>query len=346
MKKKKRLLVFLLVLSLILSSCAAEEAPRPDLLDPVNATLETAPVEYRQLSSIELYDGKVLPPIQELSFDISGYLYGLFVSPGEEVGEGEVIATIVGKNYNDVANLKSEIAEYKEENESTFQYIEAELELSRLSGADTSELELKLKHEKEQVEFRLSEMEKRLAELQEGDTSLHYIEAPYDCRIIATAAIREGNFVNADIPLAAIEGNGDVMVTCEFIAERTINSLNSYYAIINGKEYELEYIPYTKQELKDYSTKDITPDTRFRLVNNDGSVSAGDYAKIVTVSDTVDHVLAVPLNAVYSDSTGKFVYEVVDNVRVRRQVKTGISDSIYIEILEGLTEGGYVYVKN
>lgn len=347
MKTKSKILGILLAATLCMSACAKEEAPRPELLNPVNATLETAPVEYRQLSSISLFDGKVLPAVEELSFDRDGYLYGLFVSAGDEVNEGEVLATIVGADYNTLNDYQSQIDDMKAANEERFKYLESELELARLSGGDTAELELQYKHEKEIAELKLTELREKRNELREnGDIGLYYIESPADCRVLSAANLRQGAFVGKDVPLVALETKGNYTITCEFINEKTINSLNRYYALINGKEYELEYIPYSKQELKDLSAKDIIPDSKFVLVDGDDNVTVGDYAKVITVSGVVDNVLAVPVNAVYSDSTGRFVYEVVDNVRVKRPVKTGISDSIYIEILEGISDGGYVYVKN
>lgn len=346
MKRKFNVLGILLAASLSLSACTEAELPRPELINPVNATMDSATVEYRQLISLNQYDGKVLPAVKELSFDTDGYLYGLFVSPGDMVGEGDVIATIVGKNYNKLKSIEDEITEFKEEMQTNITYLEAELELTKLSGADSSELELNLKHTKELNQLHLDKLEKEKEELSKGDTGLKYIEAPYDCYILSTASVRAGSFVSAGLPLAAIEAEGDCTVTCEFLNERTVSNLESYYAVINGKEYSLEYIPYTKQEMKDYSAKNIVPDSKFRLVDADENVTVGDYAKVITISDRIDHVLSVPIDAVMHDASGHFVYEIVDGVRVKRNVTTGVSDSMYIEILEGLSEGGYVYVKN
>ena len=333
---------------LCLCACSPEEpaAPRPELLNPANVAIDTASVEYRQLVSINQYDGKVLPATKILSFDMDGYLYGLFVTPGEKIGEGEVIATIVGKNYNSYKNIEKELKDFKESSATTIKYLEAELELAKLSGGDYAEMELNLKHTRERNELQQKRLEQEMETLAKGDISLHYIEAPYDCTILSTASVNYGNFISAGLPLAAIEAEGNPTVTCEFINQKTIASLSSYYAIINGKEYELEYVPYSKQEMKDYSAKSIIPDAKFTLLNQDENISIGDYAKVITVSDVKDYVLSVPIDAVMRDTAGHFVYEIVDGVKVKRYVETGSSDSMYIEIINGLTEGGYVYVKN
>lgn len=346
MKKRHKFLCLLLAASLSLNACAEEEVTRPELINPANVSIDTARVEYRQLVSLNQYDAKVLPAVREISFDVDGYLYGLYVNPGDLIGEGDVIATIVGKDYNSLKNIEKEIADFKENSESNITYLEAELELAKLAGGDYEEKELNLKHTKELNELNLEKLEKEREELLAGDVSLHYIEAPYDCCVLSTASVRTGSFVSSGLVLAAIESEGDYTVTCEFMNERTVSELDSYYAIINGREYELKYVPYTKQEMKDYSAKGIIPDSKFTLVNADDNVAVGDYAKVITVADQVDHVLSVPIDAVMRDAAEHFVYEIVDGVRVKRIVTTGISDSMYIEIIDGLSEGGYVYVKN
>ena len=58
------------------------------------------------------------------------------------------------------------------------------------------------------------------------------------------------------------------------------------------------------------------------------------------------HVLSIPAGAVYQDSNGSYVYLMEDDVRVRRDVITGYTDNVYVEIAEGLQEGDRVYVKN
>ena len=57
-------------------------------------------------------------------------------------------------------------------------------------------------------------------------------------------------------------------------------------------------------------------------------------------------VLAIPQNAVYSDATGEFVYEIKDGERIRRSVILGISDNANVEVVEGLEEGACIYVKS
>ena len=56
-------------------------------------------------------------------------------------------------------------------------------------------------------------------------------------------------------------------------------------------------------------------------------------------------MLTVPVNALYRDETGQYVYRMEDGKRVRCEVEVGMTSDVKAEILEGLQEGDEVYVK-
>lgn len=330
----------------MLAGCAKEKEARPELLEPVNARIEVAQAEVRQLSNMTVYQAQVLPATEDLCFDINGYLYGIYVETGDMVEEGEVLATLVGENYDTINSLKDEISSMKSSNETRFTYLEANIKLAKLAGEDTAELELQLKDEKEMAALKLERKESKLAELEADDIGFTYIVAPRDCRVVAAFNGRAGAYVSAGTTLVALEAEEGIKLTCDFINQSKIDEMHDYYAIVHGREYRLEYVPYSKDTLKEMSSNGITPVSIFTLDNSDGEVKAGDYGVVVTVADCVDNVLAIPVNAVYSDSSGKFVYEIIDNARVKKSIVTGVSDSTYVEVIEGLKEGAKVYVKN
>ncbi len=352
---KKAVALMAVVMVLALTACSSGDKGRPELLEPAGARPESAMVERRDLSDLTLYSGQLVPDMTELSFDVDGYISGIFVNAGDVVSEGDVLAAITGKDYRTVLALEDEIAELRTSTQEELKELEAELELERLAGRDTSESELKLKHRRETARLEIELKEKRLEELKENDPGYRYITAPCDCTVTAAAGIGEGTYVAAGTPLVALDCGGGLTLTCDYISESEIASAYSCYALINGAEYELGYIAYSKEELRDMAAREITPVSRFTVLKRrDGSgetreengYGAGDYAAVILISDMHSNVLVVPRNAVYSDTSGKFVYEIVDNARVKRNVVTGISDSAYVEITEGLGEGAVVYVKN
>lgn len=337
----------LITAAALLTSCKpAEPAERPMLLDAVNASVDIAVAQKINLADKGFYNGVIIPACEEMSFEYDGYLNGLYVEAGAMVEEGEVIASLVGKNYSAINRLEEEIESLEEQNAENFKYLEAELELERLAGSDVEELAIKLRHEKEMAELKLEEKRSRLETMKAEDIGYKYITAPRDCRVMSVTSTRTNGFVAAGTPICALECDGESMVTCEFISEKTISGCSDIYAIINGERYGLEYVPYTKAELKVMSTNEITPLSKFRFTSGADIPEVGGYAAVMTVKGVADDILAIPVNSIYSDSTGKYVYKVENNVRVKTPVTTGISNVSYIEILEGLEEGDGVYVKN
>lgn len=337
----------ILTAAALLTACSKSETyERPELLDAVNATVDIAIAQKMDLEDISFYNGVIIPDAEELSFDVDGYLYGLYVTAGEYVEEGEVIASLVGKNYSNISRLEEEIESLEEENAENFKYLEAELELERLAGKDVEELAIKLKHEKEMAELKLDEKRVRLEAMKKDDIGYMYITAPRDCLVMSVTSTRNNGYVAAGTPICALEGEGELMLTCDYITEKTISNCAGVYAIINGVNYDIEYVPYSKAELKVMSTNNITPLSRFKITSDASGLSAGMYAAVMTKTGEAQDVLVIPVNCVYTDSAGKYVYKVENNVRIKQTIQTGISNASYVEILEGLEEGDGVYVKN
>ena len=77
-------------------------------------------------------------------------------------------------------------------------------------------------------------------------------------------------------------------------------------------------------------------------------MAAGDYAAVCLVSKSVPDALLIPANALFRDSSGKYVYvyEADGETRVRRSVETGVTTDWQVQITDGLEEGEIVYVAN
>lgn len=345
MKNKVIVLFIIFVLMLGTIGCS-KEAVRPELREAVTTNVDIAVATIRDLSDITYYDAEVLPEANELSFDKDGYVYGIYVNAGDYVEEGEVLATLVGKNYNSIISLEDEIDALEESNKENFKYLENEIELERLSGGDTKLLELQLKHEKEMAELKLSEKRDRLALLQADDIGYSYITAPYDGVAMAVTSVGRGAYLDAGTPICALEGSGKPYIACNFISEKNIESMHDYYCLVGDRRVEVEYVPYPKADLKKLFANSITPKAIFNIKSEDIELKPGDYCAIITVGNFVEQVLSVPINSVYIDKEKKYVFKLEGNVKVRQDVRVGVSGSAYVQILEGLEEGDSVYVKN
>lgn len=348
----KRFLTFLLlaVFTAGLTSCGekkTEVTNEIELLEPMNAKLETTYVTKSEISQVELHNGAVIPSVEEFSFKENGYLYGVFVSPGQQVYKGDVLAGIVGPNHDAILSLEDDIKDIEDSREKTFEGYDMELKIAKLNGGDTSEKELDIKQKKELFEFELEQKKKRLENLKNNDIGYIYITAPYDATVAAVSALGANSYISKGTAVVALEDGGDPMITCDYISEVNYNKGYSCYADVRGQRLELEYIPYTKNELKVVVNNGSTPVSRFRIKNlEDKLLYVGDYAAVIEVKSYKGDVLVIPQNAVYSDSTGSFVYEIKDGERIRRHVILGLKDNANVEIVEGIEEGACVYVKS
>lgn len=343
--KKAIAILLISVLTLSVTGCA-KETVRPELLESVSTNVDIAIATVRDLSDVRYYNAEVLPVANELSFDRDGYIYGIYVSAGDYVEEGEVLATLVGKDYDMIIALESEIESLEEANEENFAYLEAELELERLSGSDTELMELKLKHEKELAELKLKEKKERLETMRSNDIGYAYITAPYDGIAMAVTGASRGAYLEAGTPICALEGQGTPYISSEFINEKDISALSDYYCLFGDRRVEVEYVPYTKEQLKKLSANSVDLKAIFNITSDASAITVGQYCAIVTEGNRVENVLTVPVNAVYNDATGRYVYKVEGNVKIRQDVVIGVKGSTYVEIVDGLKEGDSVYVKN
>lgn len=76
--------------------------------------------------------------------------------------------------------------------------------------------------------------------------------------------------------------------------------------------------------------------------NPDENIYLGIEAKLSILTASEKNALQVPVEAVNIDNDGEFCYIVENDLLVKRNVKTGISSELYIQILEGLSEGDKV----
>lgn len=351
MFKKILILVLLTMCMCVCSACGngAEEVQEDiPLLEPANAKVETTYVSKMDISQVEIHDGAVIPSFDEFSFDVNGYLYGVFVEPGDKVYKGDVLAGLVGHDHQAILDLEDEIKELEENNVKLFESYDLELELTRLNGGDVSEKTIETRQKKELAEFELQQKKDRLAKLKENDIGYVSIVAPYDSVVVAVSSAGNNSYISKGTAIVALDNGKDPMITCNyFISESAYQKEYSCYAMVRGQRLELEYIPYTKNELKVIVNNGISPATKFEIKDlKDEEIYVGDYASVIEVKNFKADVLAIPQNAVYADATGQFVYEIKDGERIRRPVILGISDNANVEVVEGLEEGACIYVKS
>lgn len=161
--------------------------------------------------------------------------------------------------------------------------------------------------------------------------------------IISTADAVKGQTVAQGTPLFTLDSIEKVKVTIS-VSKYDLEKLatgQKAVITINGHDYNgtvsaINRIAQANQQGTPMVNADIHID------NPDENIFLGVEAKVKIETANRTQVLLVPMECINSDTKGDFCYIVEDGKIVRKDVTTGISSDLYIEIESGLTKGDKV----
>lgn len=361
---RKCLGALLLAACLATGGCANKaEEQAPVLLEPAGVELDYAQAQIMDISTITTYSSAVVPHVDELYFTVDGVVAQAHVVAGDYVKKGDVLITLDQESLLEEAQDMRETLEYTRatyEDEAQMDSIDlqlAQIDLEEMhsngaSAADIARAQADIDMQQLQIQQKersraqeIAEMESALAVLEE-QIGQNELTAPYDGVIVSIVELRKGYSVTAYNTLVFIADESRLSLSGEFISESQIRNAHAIRALIGGKEYPLTYREADMEEYLSTVFAGGVLHTRFDFVEAPDDVQCGDYAAICIENGYREGVLAIPCNALYSDSAGRYVYRLEeDGTRVRVNVHTGVSNSLYIQITDGLEEGDSVYVK-
>lgn len=357
----KKFLIILIVGMLLLSGCdKSKEAEIPELIEPVSVKMDTAVVSRGDIYTLTTYDAKVYPDIEKVSFLIDGEVKDISVSLGQTVEEGDIIISLNDKKITEqLEKTKKSLNDAKSNNEFNDVQREHDIQIMALniekmiennaseidiseSQADMEKLEFTGKQTRESNEINIKKLQERIDEL-ETELKKTTIVSPCKGNVVYLQRLRINDKVIADNPVAVITDDSKLHIQSDYLKRDIINSASSVYALINGKEYDIEYIPLEADEVVKMN-EGAKIESKFSFIP-DSSILPGDYASICIKGDFKENVLSIPKGSLYNDSKGYFVYLMIDDNLVRSDIKVGIVTDIQVEIISGLEEGDVVYVQ-
>ena len=355
---------FLLCLAVCIAFCGMPAlAEAPALLEPAGVTLDYAAVERMDLYTVTVYTGAVVPYVEELSFEVDGVVDEVHVSLGSSVQKGDVLISLDEEELNEQADEMRELIAYTRQTYANaneiasidIQIATTKLATMRANGASEADIirmqsdidmrELILRQTQEEQAHNIAKMEEELARLEEK-IGKNTLVAPFDGVIVSIAELRKDQSVEAYKTVVYIADESSLMVTSDFISQNTVKNASEIYALIGAESYPLEYVPIEMDEYLSAVFAEAKLTSDFLFTGEHSGVLCGDYAAVCVVSGLVEDALVVPVNALYLDGAGRYVYKVdEDGQRVRVNVHTGATNNLYIQITDGLEEGDLVYVK-
>lgn len=379
-RKAKLLSVVIVLMLLLMTGCSQETGVVSDEKVAEVLVKDSNPLVAQQLTKVgygdvikrDLYNGVVTPYVEELYFSGDGTFLEYTVSVGETVKKGQVLArTDTSEIEEQVAALEEQIA--KLTSNYTYQMttlknkeetIEKEmkinywyLEITDYLSPDYTQLcmtlgrqdrslktnQLEQKQLTERYELELPYLTGKLEE-QKTRLNKNVIRAPFSGVIVQLRTIAGGEYVNTQQPYVAIGDTNRYQVVSDYVSSSIIDKAEGVYAFINGKNYELTYVPLDKERYskvmagagKAYSTYEIEPDQTFDF---------GQAVKLSVVRESKTNVLRVANIAVLQEGTNRYCYVKDGAERKKVAIEIGLNDGMYYEVISGLKEGDEVFVE-
>lgn len=328
---------------------------------PTRTLYEINSAVVRDLQNITILTGKIEPRDEvNIKPQISGIITELYKDAGETVTKNEVIAKV--KVIPDMGNLSSAENRVRLAEISFKQALTDFERIKRLYNEKVISTE---EYEKAEVSFKQAQLEKNNAEdalnivrdgmsLSNANMSTTLIRSTID-GLILDIPVKVGNSVilsnsfNDGTTIATVADMSDLIFRGK-IDETEVGKIHENMPVkINvgaipnlSLEAVLEYISPKATEENGANLFEVKAAIN---VPEDITIRSGYSANAEIVLDEVKNAICVPESSLEFSEDSVFVYILADSINqrfVRKQVFTGISDGVNIEIKDGLNENDKV----
>lgn len=214
----------------------------------------------------------------------------------------------------------------------------------RLKQLDIEEADLTYAKSVRDLENNLEKTERSLKETQE-QIRQGTITAEHSGYFYLASEVAEDTYVQRGKTVCYITKKDSLVFTTSYLDEATLKNC-TLFALIHGSSYEVSVIPLSAEERSALSFTEERDRSRFQFSSglDLSSVSPGDSGFLIVNGSFSEEVLQVPIQALFSDSSGNYVYVMKDGTKTRQDVTVGTSNGIVTVISEGLSEGDTVYL--
>lgn len=345
--------LFLLCLMVLVVSCGdnKKQEKGTDGTQTVRGAVkvEVHPVARGDLVKKFSYKGTVYPWRRaNIGPDISGRIQRIYKKQGDRVKKGQLLAQLDTTTVSlqlkqaraalDVANAALE---------------DAQLNFNRLDRLYSKTAVSKMQLEKARLNLESARSQKKSAaatvEVVEHNLDTSYMRAPFD-GIITSKTREEGDFVNPMMGMNA--------------AVLTLMDLSRVKVMIDVSSAEIEHIRvdlpctvspagtgdksfngkvYSKNMAADPMSK--TFKVEVEVVNPDLAIKTGIFAEVEIRWFHESNLLLIPVSALMTGPDASYVVLYQDGLSRFRNVKTGLRNQDFVEIVEGLKEGELIVIS-
>lgn len=311
-----------------------------------NIEFATKEVKKQSFTEIIKATGQILPA-QGDEFVLSSKNNGVITFGnktkmiGSEVNPSEILFKVSGKDLiDDNLNTKYTIAK-------------SNYEKSKIDFEKGKELVKALIIS--QKDFRQRQLEYENAETTFNNISNRYTAGGQKIKspirgYIKNIMVHEGQYVKIGQPVAIISQNRKLILKAE-VSQKYFSKLNS----ISSANFKMAY------DDKIYSTERLngklisygkhTSDNAYYIpvnfeIDNKGGIIPGAYIEAYLKSNIIQNALVIPFSALMEEQGNYFAYVQTSGEGFqKRELKLGVNDGIYIQILSGIKENERVVTK-
>ncbi len=339
-------------------------------------TYLTEPIKRTNIQNVVNATGEVKAiNLVTVGAQASGKIEKLYVVVGQEVKEGDMIAQIDSTTQqNDINTNKAKVNSYSAQLTSArvsleiakkqYDRIDALLKADAASEEDAENIRDTYEIAKSKVTEIEAALEEAKIALSTAETNLGYtkITAPLNGTVVSVP-VKQGQTVNAamntptivqiadlsnmEILMEISEGDignvkpglkvtYSVLADLENIHETTLKSIDPGLTLLTNGEYT--EVVEASEAIYYYG--------RLVVPNEEGKLRIGMTAQSEIYVLSVENALTIPSVAIKGDRDQKYVEILTREGPKRKNVVTGISDGLNVEILEGVEEGEEVIIAH
>ena len=365
MKNKGSLAALALAAALVLSGCGGSgAASSQETEESAGVAVQVEAVSADTIATETTVSGKISADNEAIiTVASAAKCTAVYARAGDTVAAGDKLCTLdLGStlaSYNAAKiSYDSAVASYQEQKavldaqvalyEKNVSDLKALYAIGAASQMEIDSAELQLKSTRATRNSTLAQLEAGIQNAKSGVEQLNVVMEDVDSQgnviapiagTVVSMSAEEGSFVSNTMPVAVIDGAGQMKVTVS-VSETLVPKLNAgdmatVTVSAAGKTFEAAIRSVERaanMQTKLYAVTLTVPAEVEGLTN-------GMFADVTFRTDASENAVVVPTEAILTNGDIQYVYVVEDDVAHYTEITTGLTGSGVTEITSGLTAG-------
>ncbi|MBO4696864.1 MAG: biotin/lipoyl-binding protein [Lachnospiraceae bacterium] len=360
MKKYSKLLVVFLIAALLLPGCKQAETV-PELSSPIENPDAVFAAKRMELKTTYINEGSVCPEVTDIKFDFDSKVYDVQVRTGDFVKEGDLLFRLDESLEMRVKEAEVELTLRKKDYEVALKQHNDQIKnmknLRTMFGNmqdwyNYNLWDINIRENQAQFDIRYENVYQDILKFEDEYLELKeqyensVITAPCDGQIVYISVEDDDDMFFEDMTVVSIAKQDKKLLCCNLIEKKEYEAYTEVKALVNGKEYPIEYIEPDEEDIYERKLRGQKLYSYFNVEGLPDDVVFGDYALFYLTVSSGEEVLAVPSEAITKSGMQYYVKVVSGDKQGLRPVTLGFSNKNYTEIASGLSEGENVFVAN